>query len=66
MLLRGYLKDKPGRQLIGFGMACISSAALITVSGGIWIEEPPFLVSFIYGLAATLAGLSIVLNMRVG
>ena len=63
MLLRSYLKDTPGKQLIGFGMACMSTAGLITVSGGLWIDEPTFLIGFMYGIASVLAGLSIVLNL---
>ncbi len=64
MLQKSYLKDIPGRHLIGIGMACMSVAALLTVSGTRWIEEPAFLVGFIYGLAGVLSGVSIVLNIR--
>ena len=64
MLLRSYLKDMSGRQLIGIGLACISSASLITVSGVRWIDEPTFLVGLMYGVSGVLAVLSIVLNVR--
>jgi len=64
MLLRTYLKDTPARQLIGLGLACMSSAALITVTVVGWIDEPTFLVGLLYGVAVVLAGLSIVFNVR--
>lgn len=64
MLFRNRVKELPGRQMIGFGMACMSTAALITVGGLSWLSDSDLINGFLFGLASVLAGLSIVLNVR--
>jgi hypothetical protein len=64
MLLRGKWKDKPSREVIAIGMACLWIGILMTAGTSYWFESPPLLSDFLHGLAAVLIGVSIVVNIQ--
>jgi|GEM_PF-5837684 len=64
MLLRERWKNKPSREIIAIGMACLWMGILMTAGASCWFDSPPFLSGFLHGLAAVLVGVSIVINIQ--
>ncbi len=63
MLLRESWKDRPSREIIAIGMACLWIGVLMGAAGSSWIKSPALLSGFLLGLAGVLLGLSIVVNI---